>query len=81
MPNADYAGASVAISEGFVTGEGGQDEHDGRTAEQFMDFSPEQQGQIMMQYFTRRVLLGRTPADYAPWQKYVDFVQSHPQVA
>ena len=46
-----------------------------------MDFTPEQQGQIMMQYFVRRVLLARPATDYAPWQKFVTFVQSHPQVA
>jgi hypothetical protein len=44
-------------------------------------FNPEQQGQIMMHYFVRRVLLNQTPAQYAPWQLYVDFVQSHPPVA
>jgi len=80
VPNADYAGNAETISEGFVTGEGGQDELTAPDAD-FMDFTPEQQGQIMMQYFARRVLLGRTPANYAPWQTFVDFVQSHPQVA
>ena len=44
-------------------------------------FNPEQQGQIMMHYFVRRHLLGQTPAQYAAWQPYVDFVQSHPPVA
>jgi hypothetical protein len=34
-----------------------------------------------MHYFTRRVLLGRPQTDYAPWEKFVTFVQTHPQVA
>jgi hypothetical protein len=81
IPKADYAGNAESISEGFATGEGGQDELNAKTADQFMEFSPEQQGQIMMQYFVRRELLQRPPANYAPWQKFVNFVQSHPQVA
>jgi hypothetical protein len=29
-----------------------------------------------MHYFVRRVLLNRPPADYAPWQPYVDAIQA-----
>jgi len=81
LSNADYAGnPEVDISEGFAIGEGVQDELNAKDADEFMDFTPEQQGQIMMQYFVRRVLQGRPAAEYAPWQKFVSFVQSHPQV-
>ncbi|HTD89750.1 MAG TPA: hypothetical protein VK663_03745, partial [Burkholderiales bacterium] len=81
LPNSDYAGNSESLTEGFATGEGGKEELDAKDADEFMDFTPEQQGQIMMHYFVRRTLLGRTPENYAPWQKFVTYVQSHPQVA
>jgi hypothetical protein len=46
-----------------------------------MDFNPEQQGQIVMHYFTRKVLLGKPQSDYAPWEKFVTWLQANPQVA
>ena len=42
----------------------------------FEPFNREQQGQILMHYFVRKVLLNRPQADWAPWQPYVDFVQA-----
>ena len=46
-----------------------------------MEFTPEQQGQIMMHYFVRKELLGKPQSDYAPWEKFADWVRSHPQAA
>jgi hypothetical protein len=46
-----------------------------------MDFGPEKQGQIIMHYFTRKVLQAKPASDYAPWEKFALYVQSHPQVA
>jgi len=81
LPNADYnGGAEPSISEGFATGEGAQAVLSAPGTD-FMGFNPERQGQIMMHYFVRRVLLNQAPATYAPWQTFATFVQSHPQVA
>lgn len=77
LPNARYDGTSEVVALGSGTGEGGADD----LTKGFMEFGPEQQGQIMMHYFVRRVLLSQPASDYAPWQPYVDFVQTHPQVA
>ena len=64
----------ITIKE-FITGEGGQTELNNAGGD-FTTFNPEQQGQIVMQYFVRRHLLGQLPADYAPWQPYIDVVQA-----
>jgi hypothetical protein len=79
--NARYDGSPVTLGDGKLTGEGARTLMEATPADAFMDFTPEQQGQIVMHYFTRRVLLGRPQTDYAPWEKFVTFVQTHPQVA
>jgi hypothetical protein len=78
LPNSSYDGSSNTEATGFIDGEGGQDELNAAAGD-FFEFNPEQQGQIMMQYFVRRFLLGQPPASYAAWQPYVDFVQNNPQ--
>ena len=75
IPDAYYDGRSEDYSEGYITGEGGADEllnADGN----FKTFNPEQQGQIAMHYFVRKVLLGQDPSEYAPWQTYADVLQA-----
>jgi hypothetical protein len=79
LPNANYDGGSETERQGFATGEGGQDELN--ATNDFMDFGPEQQGQIMMQYFVRKVLRGESSPALDPWQKFATYVQTHPQVA
>ena len=34
-----------------------------------------------MHYFVRKELLGKSQTDYAPWEKFVTWLQTHPQVA
>jgi hypothetical protein len=79
--NAKYDGSSEAVRDGAETGEGGRTVVDNAAPDTFMDFGPEQQGQILMHYFVRKVLLGKPQPDYAPWEKFALYVQSHPQVA
>ncbi|MEP6876407.1 MAG: hypothetical protein ABI887_18785, partial [Burkholderiales bacterium] len=79
LPNSSYDGASHFEPIGSITGENGEAALN--ATDDFMSFGPEQQGQIMMQWFVRKVLLGRPAADVAPWQKFVSWVQTHPQVA
>jgi hypothetical protein len=82
LPNAKYDGSSESgLADGPTIGQGGEAALNAKNADQFMDFGPEMQGQIMMHYFARKVLLGRPQSDYAPWEKFVTYVQSHPQVA
>jgi len=81
IPNAKYGGASSKQPRGAVSGEGAAALLTGKTADQFMEFTPEQQGQIMMHYFVRKELLGKPQSDYAPWEKFADWVRSHPQAA
>jgi hypothetical protein len=69
----DYAGGTRSLDTGKVTGEGGQTELAAAGGD-LSTFNREQQGQILMHYFVRRVLLNEPVADYAPWQGYVDFV-------
>ena len=79
LPNSVYDGTSRDEAIGPITGEGAEDALN--ATDDFMHFEPEQQGQIMMHWFVRKVLLGRPDADVAPWQKFVTWVQAHPQVA
>jgi len=81
LTNAKYDGSSATEQIGEVSGEGATALLLGKTADEFMSFTPEQQGQIMMHYFVRKELLGRPQSDYAPWEKFVTYVQTHPQVA
>jgi hypothetical protein len=69
----DYSGTTETINGGDAMGEGGQDDL-AAAAGDFDAFNREQQGQILMHYYVRKVLLGQDPAVYAPWQPYVDFV-------
>ena len=71
----DFAGNTTSVDNGSGLGEGGQDDLAAANGD-FDQFNPEQQGQILMHYYVRRVLLGRPEADYAPWQPYVDAVQA-----
>jgi hypothetical protein len=75
VPNAYYDGTSLKTSEGFITGNGGQDDLAAANGN-FNTFNPEQQGQITMQYFTRRYLLNQTASQYAPWQTFIDVIQA-----
>ena len=81
IPDARYDGSSEQVPDGPTIGEGGRTVMENTAADHFMDFGPEQQGQIMMHYFARRVLLAKPQSDYAPWEKFALYVQSHPQVA
>jgi hypothetical protein len=81
LNNAKYDGSSASEPTGSVSGEGAAALLMGKTADEFMSFPPEQQGQIMMHYFVRKELLSKPPSDYAPWEKFVTWVQTHPQVA
>jgi hypothetical protein len=80
IPNARYDGTAVDLPQGDMTGAGAEAVLAAKAGDEFMDFNPEAQGQIMMHYFTRRVLLGQPAADYAAWEKFATFVQTHPQV-
>ncbi|MBW3593712.1 MAG: hypothetical protein KY396_08460, partial [Actinobacteria bacterium] len=71
----DYAGTEKEIGAGSSTGLGAEDELNA-AAGNFGAFNREQQGQILMHYFVRRVLLNRPASDYAPWQPYVDVVRA-----
>jgi hypothetical protein len=69
----DYQGNTRSLDLGQTTGEGRQDDLAAANGN-FAHFNPEQQGQIIMHYFVRKVLLNRAPADYAPWVPYDDVV-------
>jgi hypothetical protein len=82
LPNGAYGNIDQTEAQGFIDGEGtGTAAALAAGGGDITNFNPEQQGQIMMHYFVRRHLLGQTPAEYAAWQPYVDFVKSHPPVA
>ena len=65
LPNALYDGSSKDVFDGPGIGVGAEAVVHGKPADRFMDFGPEMQGQMMMHYFTRKVLLGRPQNDYA----------------
>jgi hypothetical protein len=71
----DYHGKTKKYDQGKETGEGAQTEL-GTANGNFDAFNREQQAQIIMHYFVRRYLLNQAPADYAPWQPYVNVVQA-----
>jgi hypothetical protein len=81
LVDAKYDHTNENVFDGPETGEGGRTVVDNAAADTFMDFGPEQQGQILMHYFARKVLMGKPQSDYAPWEKFSTYVQSHPQVA
>ena len=72
----DYAGTTETLDAGETTGLGAEDKLDPVPAKKFEAFNREQQGQITMHYFVRRVLQGRPPAEYAAWQPYIDIVKA-----
>jgi hypothetical protein len=71
----DYAGATDTLDAGDVTGLNGEAALNAAGGN-FEAFNREQQGQITMHYFVRRVLQGRPAADFAAWQPYIDVVQA-----
>jgi hypothetical protein len=71
----DYTGTKRKFTEGPLTGKGAEDDLDAANGN-FGSFNREQQGQITMHYFVRRVLQKRPPADYAKWQPYINVVQA-----
>ena len=79
LANSVYDGTSRAEPIGAIIGKNGEAALN--ATNDFMTFGPEQQGQIMMQWFVRKVLLNQSDATVAPWQKFVTWVQTHPQVA
>jgi hypothetical protein len=88
LPNAIYGpGAtfidSDSVARGAHTGQRGTEVGNAvlEASNDFMDFNPEQQGQIMMHYFVRRVLQTPPAPELAPWQKFVDWVHTHPNPA
>jgi hypothetical protein len=75
LNNAYYDGVSETYYRGYIFGEGGTDELNAADGK-FDKFNPEQQAQITMQYFARRVLDNQTPEQYEAWQQYIDVVQA-----
>ncbi|HZZ97066.1 MAG TPA: hypothetical protein VFE19_08625, partial [Jatrophihabitantaceae bacterium] len=71
----DYNGTMKTLDLGQTTGEGGQDDLAAANGD-FTKFNPEQQGQIIMHFFVRKVLLNRAAADYAAWVPYDQVVQA-----
>jgi hypothetical protein len=67
----DHSGRKVAMYRGAATGEGAQD---ALLTRRFESFNPEQQGQILMHYFVRRVLLGQRRDEYSAWIPHVERV-------
>ena len=78
--NSDYDGNAHVIDDGFAQGLNAETVLNDANGD-FFEFNPEQQGQIMMHYFVRRVLLNQSQNQYAPWEVYVNFVRNNPQVA
>jgi phage-related protein len=77
IPNGRFDGNPVEdVDEGKMVGIGGEAALIAENGN-FNAFNPEQQGQITMHYFVRRHLLNQTPAEYAAWQPYIDFVQNN----
>jgi hypothetical protein len=67
----DHCGRKAVLHRGAVTGEGGQGALQTR---RFESFNPEQQGQILMHYFVRRVLLAQRQDEYSAWIPHVQRV-------
>lgn len=80
LPHGAFDDSTQKEKQGFIDGFQAENALAAANGD-FMSFNPEQQGQIMMHYFVRKVILNQTAAQVKPWQTYVDFVQSHPQVA
>ena len=71
MTNANY-------NYGYTNEENGDGAEDALQAKNgdFDQFDPEQQAQIAMHYWVRRIRESRPAADYADWQTYVDVIQA-----
>jgi hypothetical protein len=67
----DHSGGKGVMYRGAATGEGAQGALRSRG---FESFNPEQQGQILMHYFVRRVLLGQSQDEYSAWIPHVERV-------
>ena len=64
----DHCGRKALLYRGAATGEGGQG---ALLTRRFESFNPEQQGQILMHYFVRRVLLAQRQDEYSAWNPHV----------
>jgi hypothetical protein len=71
----DYAGTVKNLQSGQFMGEGAQVELI-NAGGNFSSFNPEQQGQIAMHFFVRKVLLNQNEAQFAPWQPYINVIQA-----
>jgi hypothetical protein len=69
----DHADGSVSLPRGEALGEGAQP---ALAVQPFEAFNVEQQGQIVMHYFVRRVLLGQSETQCLPWTKRVEHVRA-----
>jgi hypothetical protein len=71
----DFVGGTFTADGGDLEGVGGEDDLVAAAGD-FGSFNPEMQGQIVMHWYVRKVLLGQTDAQVAPWQPYVDLVRA-----
>ena len=71
----DYAGNKRKLDAGKTSGfDGEQALKDAKG--NFGKFNREQQGQITMHYFVRKVLLNEPPAEYADYEPYINVVRA-----
>jgi len=71
----DWTGGTFADERGKLMGEGGADDLVA-DAGNFGTFNPEMQAQVIMHWYVRKILLGQSDAEVAPWQPYVDLVRA-----
>ncbi len=71
----DHQGTMETFDEGDVTGLNGEAALQAAAGD-FDAFNREQQGQITMHYFVRKILQGRPEAEWTDWQPYVDVVRA-----
>jgi hypothetical protein len=69
----DHRGDTALMARGEALGEGAERVLETRSFDQF---NPEQQGQIVMHYFVRQVLLGLPHALQRPWARHVEHVRT-----
>jgi hypothetical protein len=76
IPNGNFDGSNIDNQdEGKMSGKNGADDLLAANGD-FTVFNPEQQGQIIMHYFVRKVLLARPQTDYAAWEPYANIVKN-----
>lgn len=68
----DHRGGSALIARGEALGEGAEPVLE---MQPFDAFNPEQQGQIVMHYFVRRVLLALPEPRQRAWARHVEYVR------